>query len=115
MSLYIEYTNTAHTLQEYPVHVTTVSCPRYNIGDQAACSLIRRSYIIECVHRAQAIIAIHEVTILTLSVRAQCGFWFSSASSPTRSLRSVARAAASGTYSRVSPSIPFLIRNDRAA
>ena len=32
-------------------------------------------------------------------VRAQCGFRFSSASSPTRSLRSVAGAAASGVIS----------------
>ncbi|EBU7230189.1 hypothetical protein EWE36_24735, partial [Salmonella enterica subsp. enterica serovar Kedougou] len=32
-------------------------------------------------------------------VRAQCGFRFTSASSPTRSLRSVAGAAASGVIS----------------
>ncbi|MFA2086750.1 hypothetical protein ACD952_25705, partial [Escherichia coli] len=36
-----------------------------------------------------------------LCVSAQCGFRFSSASSPTRSLRSVAGAAASGTTSRM--------------
>ncbi|MGC6612063.1 hypothetical protein ACP0GZ_26430, partial [Escherichia coli] len=41
-------------------------------------------------------------------VRAQCGFRFSSASSPTRSLRSVAGAAASGVTSRILPVIPLL-------
>ncbi|MEX5207851.1 hypothetical protein P0248_24885, partial [Citrobacter freundii] len=41
-------------------------------------------------------------------VRAQCGFRFSSASSPTRSLRSVAGAAASGVTSRMLSVIPLL-------
>lgn len=41
-------------------------------------------------------------------VRAQCGFRFSSASSPTRSLRSVAGAAASGITSRMLSVIPVL-------
>lgn len=41
-------------------------------------------------------------------VRAQCGFRFTSASSPTRSLRSVAGAAASGVTSRMLSVIPLL-------
>ncbi|MCV5861914.1 hypothetical protein OFN36_22975, partial [Escherichia coli] len=40
-------------------------------------------------------------------VRAQCGFRFSSASSPTRSLRSVAGAAASGGITLVVMQIRF--------
>ncbi|MCZ5856005.1 hypothetical protein O5190_27055, partial [Escherichia coli] len=45
MSLNIDYGNTAHTLQEYPLHFTGVSSTRYNIGDQPLCRLIRISYI----------------------------------------------------------------------
>ncbi|MBZ4098812.1 hypothetical protein [Escherichia fergusonii] len=41
-------------------------------------------------------------------VRAQCGFRFSSASSPTRSLTLVAGAAASGATSRMLSVIPLL-------
>ena len=41
-------------------------------------------------------------------VSAQCNFRFSSASSPTRSLRSVAGAAASGIISRMLSVIPLL-------
>ncbi len=54
MSLNIDYENTAHTLQEYPVHVTGVSSTRYNIGDQPVCSLIRISYIFKCIHKHEA-------------------------------------------------------------
>lgn len=42
-------------------------------------------------------------------VRAQCNFRFFSASSPTRSLRSVAGAAASGVTSRMLSVIPFVV------
>ncbi len=42
-----------------------------------------------------------------LCVSAQCDFWFSSASSSTRSLRSVAGAAASGVTSRMLLVIPL--------
>ncbi len=54
MSLNIDYANTAHTLQVYPVHVTGVSSTRYNIGDQPVCSLIRISYIFKCIHKHEA-------------------------------------------------------------
>ncbi|HGU7429629.1 TPA: hypothetical protein ACNC7W_005007, partial [Escherichia coli] len=58
--------------------------------------------------QARGIISIYEVTILILSVRAQCSFRFSSASSPTREPGgSVAGAAASGATSRISLMIPI--------